>query len=292
MLRDLLDVLVEGARGAVRLQVEGRSSARGPRPGWLDVAAEFDVLPLEEGSTVVPIMASPLSETAPEWFAQASIVASISRRSGLGLFEESLGAALEGDEESESFDQALLERFKELAHIVDDEIDTIEITTDEPGSSIEGASLRIGPERFATIDRLIQKTPPSQRTRLAGKLNMIRHHDRMFALQLESGETVKGVAESLAVDDLSAHWGEDVIVHGRASFRPSGAVLRVEADAIEEAKGSTALWSCMPKPVFHNLPEGDLREKQGPRSGLNAIYGKWPGGETDEEIAEALAEIS
>ena len=30
------------------------------------------------------------------------------------------------------------------------------------------------------------------------------------------------------------------------------------------------------------------RVSQGPRSGVAAIIGKWPGGETDDEIAEAL----
>jgi hypothetical protein len=31
---------------------------------------------------------------------------------------------------------------------------------------------------------------------------------------------------------------------------------------------------------------------QGPRSGINAIFGRWPGDESDEEIMEALERLS
>jgi hypothetical protein len=37
---------------------------------------------------------------------------------------------------------------------------------------------------------------------------------------------------------------------------------------------------------------GVFRQPQGPRSGVNAIIGRWPGDETEEEIASALLELS
>lgn len=276
----------------MRLQVEGRSFTRGTPPAWLAKAADFDVLPLEEGSTVLPLLAQPLATTAPEHFAQDDLFEPISNRSGLSLFEESLGLAMEGDEEAEVFDQALLQRLQGFGRFLDDEIRALEITSEETGSRAEAGPLRVEPAKLATIDQLIQKTPPPQRTRVAGKLDMIRHHDRLFSLRLESGETVKGVAATVALTDLADHWGQNVIVHGTVSFRPSGAVLRIEADAIEQADTTSSVWSHTPKPIFHQLEERELRVEQGPRSGLNAIVGKWPGDETDEEIAEALAEIS
>ncbi len=36
----------------------------------------------------------------------------------------------------------------------------------------------------------------------------------------------------------------------------------------------------------------ELHKRQGPRSGVAAIIGRWPGDETDEEIDKALAAIS
>lgn len=293
VLRDLLDVLVDGSRGAVRLHAEGTSFSAGPTPGWLAKAADFEVLPLEEGSTVVPLAAYPLAVTAPERFAQESLVDPVSKRSGLSLFEEGLGLALAGDEEAEAFDQSLLKRFQGFSRFLDAGIDTIEITSDEEIKPAGPRCLRIEEADLDTVDELIRKTPPPQRTRLAGTLDMIRHHDRMFALKLASGQTVKGIAARADVDSLATHWGQHVIVHGLATFRPAGTVLRIEADAIEEAEDADVdIWSQSPKPIFHTLDDRSIRQEQGPRSGLNAIHGKWPGDESDEEIAAALAEIS
>lgn len=197
-----------------------------------------------------------------------------------------------GDKEAEVFDQPLLERFQNLSGLLSSEITHIQVTSDEPGSPPADRPLKIEAGRLATIDGLICSTPSPQRVRLAGKLDMIQHSDRHFSLQLESGQKVKGVAETVGQNELATHWGEDVVVHGTASFRPSGTVLLVAADEIEEADASASVWSRMPKPVLHRLDESTLHQKQGPRSGLNAIYGQWPGNETDEEIADALAGIS
>lgn len=291
-LRDLLRVLVDGTRGAVRLRTEGRSFSRGTPPTWLARAADFDVLRLEEGSTVVPLHARPLAETAPGRFAQDDLFGSISKRSGLSLFEESLDLALEGEEETEVFDQPLLKRFQGFSRLLDHDIEAVEISSEESEDFLKGGAMIVQAEKLQTIDRLIKKTPPPQRTRLVGKLDMIRHSDRLFCLKLESGQTVKGVAESVTLAELKNRWGGNVVVHGTVSFRPSGTVLRIEAEAIEEADETSSMWSQIPKPVFHRLDIPTLRQEQGPRSGLKAICGQWPGDETDEEIAEALAELS
>jgi hypothetical protein len=36
----------------------------------------------------------------------------------------------------------------------------------------------------------------------------------------------------------------------------------------------------------------DARRPQGPRSGINAIFGAWPGDETDDEVFAMLEEMS
>ncbi|MBI3099532.1 MAG: hypothetical protein HYY93_15095 [Planctomycetes bacterium] len=35
-----------------------------------------------------------------------------------------------------------------------------------------------------------------------------------------------------------------------------------------------------------------LMQPQGPKTGLNAIFGRWPGTESDEEVAAALEDMS
>ena len=95
--------------------------------------------------------------------------------------------------------------------------------------------------------------------------------------------------------------GDEVSVHehrktgfcaGTAFFRPSGSLLRIEADSIEPAGLESAVWSRVPAPLFRGADGSSLRQPQGIRSGLNAIIGRWPGDETEEELAAALRELS
>src|SRR5215204_2545150 len=65
-LRDLLDLVLEGCRKAVRLRAEGRSSAPGSLPTWLTEATDFEVAALREGSSIVCLEASVLGEVVPE----------------------------------------------------------------------------------------------------------------------------------------------------------------------------------------------------------------------------------
>lgn len=289
LLRDLLDVLVEGCRGAVRMRVEGRSAAPGPRSSWLTGAADFELLPLESGSTVVPIDAAPLAASAPERFAQFNFLEVDPRRSALSLLEESLEQALCGNEEAELFDQSLLQRFGGLSRVLTDGVERIEITSEEP-RGVERVA--ISSESLTRVERLFRKTSPPQRVRIGGQLDTIRHSDRMFTLILGTGESLKGVAEGVAGEQLASLFGKDVIVQGRAYFRPSGKVLRVEAEEIAQAEGDLEPWSRAPQPLLAGIDPRSLVAEQGPRSGLNAIYGRWPGDESAEELTAALEEIS
>lgn len=44
--------------------------------------------------------------------------------------------------------------------------------------------------------------------------------------------------------------------------------------------------------LFGVLDLESLKQPQGPRTGVNAIVGRWPGEESDEEIARVLRELS
>ena len=129
---------------------------------------------------------------------------------------------------------------------------------------------------------------------VAGKLDQISHSDRAFRLVLQDGSQLQGVIpdENGLLKALPALWGHEALVHGVAKFRPSGRILRLEASAIEPPRGDVRVWAVMPRPLFAPLDVAALRSPQGPRSGINAIFGKWPGDETDEEIRAALEKLS
>jgi len=287
LLKDILDVMTEGAKGAVRLRAEGRSSARGLAPAWVGKAADFDVVGLAAGSTVLLIEAKTLHEAAPERFGQGDFLLELDPNdSAIGLLEQSLSEALEGKTDSELFDEALLGKFEDLGDVFAHRVETIELTN---GRSTR--PLIIDRARFANVPKLRRETPPAQAARVAGWLDAIRHSDRMFTLKLESGTTLRGVAEAVPTETLAGLFGRKAMVSGTAVFRPSGAVLRIEAEHIEPAGEDVAFWSVEPRPL-RGGEESPLRVNQGPRSGLNAILGQWPGDESDEQIARALEDLS
>jgi len=287
LLRDTLDVLVRGSSGAVRLRFEGKSGGPGRTPRWVGVAAQFEFLGLREGSTVIELEAPAFGDVIENQLAQEEMFDEVPRdASGLGLFRESLEDALAGTIDSDHFDPELLETIQGWSEVLSQGIKEIEF------GNATGAVTRIAQPQLDTAKRLRRETPPPQRVRVTGWLDAIRHHDRMFTLKLEDGTTLRGIAEGVQPETLGALFGKKATVSAMAVFRPSGRVLRLEADHIEHGGEDFSLWSAEPQPLDQPLDERALRQPQGPRSGLNAIIGQWPGDETDEEIFRALEDLS
>lgn len=288
VLRDLTGILVDGARGAVRLRVEGRSFARGSIPTWLMNAADFDVVGIEKGSTVVTIEAPRLIDVAPALFQQQHLFHPFdASRTAIDLLEESIAEAVGGQLDTELYDQPLLAKMKEFDRVLSAGYQDIEL-----GGAPTDAPVVVRAETVGVVDQLLHKTPQPQSVRVSGRLDLIRYSDRMFVLVMADGQSIKGVAEGIAATKLAELFGSDVTVAGTAVFRPAGRILRLEADDVEAAGDDSAVWSRMPTPLFRSLDSTELRRPQGPRSGVNAIFGRWPGEESDEEFAAAVEALS
>jgi len=289
VLGELTNVLIDAVRGSLRQRVEGRSTARGTIPAWLQHAAEFEVVGLERGSTVLVIEAPSLSDAAPGLFAQRELFEPVDpSQSAFGLMEQTLAVAACGRSDSDVFDQPLLSTFRRFESILSAGFSSIELTNDDarnPKVAIDDDSMR-------AVEQLIRSTPQPQRARVSGTLDTIRHSDRMFTLLLDGGKVAKGIAEGMAAQQLAELFGQPVVVSGIAVFRPSGSLLRIEADAIDAAGSDAAVWARVPAPLFRVMDSASLRQPQGPRSGVNAVIGNWPGDESDDEIAAALQELS
>jgi hypothetical protein len=282
-------VLVDSTRGALRQRVEGRSTARGNVPAWLLAAADFDVVAIEAGSTILVIEAPSLLEAAPALFGQQQLFEPIDASdSAFGVMEQTLRMAVDGRSDSDLFDQPLLSTFGRFDRVLSAGFSSIELTN----GSLGAPRVIVNDDSITAVDRLIRSTPEPQRTRVSGTLDTIRHSDRMFTLLMEDGKAVKGIAEGVAAGQLADLFGHSVVVSGTAVFRASGGLLRIEADDIDAAGSDAAVWARVPAPLFRIIDGANLRQPQGPRSGVNAIIGRWPGEETDEEIAGALRELS
>lgn len=291
LLRDLLDAVDRGAKGAVRLRLEGRSSAKGGfPPAWVNDAAAFRMTGFHRGTPGVELRIPTLLEALPQKFAQADLFPPVdSTDSALTLMGRSLGEALSGNEESDAYDPPLLRSFEEFREVFRHGVEAVEIRN----GRADTPSLTVTPEGIRTVQRLHRQTPRSQRVRIAGKVDAIRHSDRAFTLVLESGEQIRGVLAEGEPEVLAPFFGQVAVVSGVAQFRPSGSLLRVDADLLETGTDQDLeLWSETPRPLFGPTDDRDLRRPQGPRSGINALIGSWPGDETDDEIFAMLEEMS
>jgi hypothetical protein len=287
LLRDLLDAVDRGAKGAVRLRLEGRSSAKGGfPPAWVNDAAAFRMTGFHRGTPGVELRIPTLLEALPQKFAQADLFPPVdSTDSALTLMGRSLGEALSGNEESDAYDPPLLRSFEEFREVFRHGVEAVEIRN----GRVDTPSLTVTPEGIRTVQRLHRQTPRSQRVRVAGKVDAIRHSDRAFTLILESGEQIRGVLAEGEPEVLAPFFGQVAVVSGVAQFRPSGSLLRVDADLLEPGTDQDLeLWSETPRSLFGPTDDRDLRRPQGPRSGINALIGSWPGDETDDEIFAML----
>jgi hypothetical protein len=289
LLRDLLGMVAEGASRALRMRVEGRSTSAGPKPSWLESGSGFDFLGLASGSTVVSIDAPPVAEADPTAFAQGSMFLD-NKKTAIQFWHESLADALKGETDSELFDQSMLADFKKwLRQLFSHDVTELQISNGTASTT----PLVVQPEGINQIEYLERQTPNDRRVRVSGKLDVIRHSDRRLTLNLTSGAALTCWADEIDPDTLRSMSGDPVVIEGVAVFRPSGKVLRVEGEQIKPAtQTELELWSGEPEPIESELDVNALRKPQGPRSGINAIFGKWPGDETDEEFEEILKDMS
>lgn len=291
LVRDLLDAVDDGARGAVRLRLEGRSRAGGGIPaGWVAAAARYEVVRILPRGAGIELRAPTLAEAVPERFAQGDLFPFVDAGdTPLSLLRASLRDALAGNADSDAFDEPLLSTFEDFRRVFRHGVNSVEIRNAAPGSP----AVAVTPEGLQTVHRLKRQTPRPRRVRIAGKLDEIRHSDRAFTLLLESGEQIRGVLVDGEPNALAQHFGSIAVVSGTAHFRPSGALLRVEAENLATGDEEDAVaWGAMPLPLDAHTDSRTLRQPQGPRSGINAVIGTWPGDESDEEVFRILEEIS
>lgn len=92
--------------------------------------------------------------------------------------------------------------------------------------------------------------------------------------------------------DLAGYIDKQILIEGMAEFRPSGKLLRVDADAIRQAGYGDSAFSSIP------LPERQLNYQQAVASvrpghkPYAAIYGLIPADESDEDFTAAVEAMS
>jgi len=91
---------------------------------------------------------------------------------------------------------------------------------------------------------------------------------------------------------IADYLNQRVLVLGRAIYRPSGKLLRIDAEEVSATINDGSFFSTIPSSHTRKFSLRNTIQGQRDRLGISAIIGKWPGDETDEQIELALKELN
>lgn len=117
--------------------------------------------------------------------------------------------------------------------------------------------------------------PVNSRARVCGVLDTLTVSTRAFVLRVKGGRALSGAVGNPPLEELKNLLGAYVVVEGVGTFAPSGEVVHIDAAAVSAATAADG--------PFENMPC-----TAPPTSGLDPLFGKWPGDETDAQLNEAM----
>ena len=291
---DLFRRLAPMVSSSVRMAIEGSSSPVGAPPIWLRRAADVRVLGWEEnqtGGTILHVEAPPLGEAAEEIYRQPALwdTKPAPYDTALNVFARAAREVRIGNADSSLYDLGLLRRFRYTDQLFGREVEFIEV----PEARVPDPPLaRLDRESAVRAHQLTDQTPASRQVRVSGRLDMIRHSTRSFEMLLNDGKPVRGVLENAdEIEELKSLLGKTITVVGKAIYRPSGSVLRIDAQGVQEGSPASKLFTQIPPPLSHRVPIARMRLSEQRGNWMDAFFGSWPGEESDEELLAMLREV-
>jgi hypothetical protein len=281
---------------SVSMALRNRSTGPGKIPGWLRRSADIRFVGHDgTDESHLYFEAPTLGEAAAELYAQKALYPDLESRpppedTGFDLFADVLADIQARNADSTHFDPTLLDRVAQFRRVFrKGPFTEIDVTGRRYSA---GKPARVTPDVIESAYALLGRTPAPQRVRLVGQLDALVASTQRFSVLLDSGEKVDGVFSEDQIDSIQDLWRKRVLVLGTAIYRASGRLLRIDAETVTSGGRESSIFSQMPAPRNGKLDISKLRKPQGPRSGMAAIMGRWPGDETDEEIEAALKELS
>lgn len=288
---EILRVIPDAVRYSVRMAFEARSRATGKRPDWLAAASDIRFLDHSgEDQTVLHFESPRLGDVAKSLYAQREFwpTRPDPNDTGFDLLGDVVADIAAGNADSERFDRPLLQLLERFKSGLNKSFQRLEWTGTRYPVSKPSV---ITPAVIDAARRLSVETPRPEAIRIVGTLDMIRVSTNAFAIKLEGGDEARAVLTNGEVANLTDFLKRDVLVLGKAVYRSSGNLLRIDAEEVVPAADRDRFFAAIPK---SSRPRYDLRavlREQQHKRGIAAVIGKWPGDETDEEIERALKEL-
>jgi hypothetical protein len=285
---DLFQRIADTVRPCVRMALTGRSTRVGTPPSWLKIACDVRALGFERRDTdlILKFGVPRLGDAAPKAFEQGLLFESSVQQSetALDLMGSMIRDVKDRKAESNTYDEAMLTSLVHWNSLLKTRIKTVVL----PKREGESASV-LDEDVLAGAASLNSRIPEPRQVRVVGHIDMVRYSTRALGLRLANGDEVRCSVVNEDIGDLRGFGNRDVTVLGKAIYRPSGTVLRLDVEAILDTTVGREQHSSVPIPFeTRQLVE---RRPQSAKSGVAAIFGSWPGEETDEELQAALAEL-
>ena len=286
----VIDCLEAAFAAATSLAFRRSSTTRGRQPDWLREATRFGLAGVTRDggeAAVVRLRVPRLGEAAKALYRQPSLFGDDlpdEDATGLDVLGDIIHEVRDRDGGNDEVDLNMLRRLRLFGPSLDRGIGTVELEVRDQ-AKVDRDLVQISKE-------LSDQTPGSRRVRVTGRLDMLCDSDNLFRLVLPDGEVVRGIWMPGEIPNLGPMLRQEVTVDGVAAFRPSGQLLRVDAEAMVPAREQDAFFAEVPRPEWPKLRPEDWRRPQTPQRNMRNVMGQWPGDESDEEIIRALEEMS
>jgi hypothetical protein len=292
-LGEIMRLIPAAVRQSIRMGFEGRSSARGTRPRWLVAASDIRLVDYSgDADTVLQFESPKLGDAAPELYEQKELFdmgKPDPADTGFDLLGDIISDISAKNSNSDRFDRALLRHLSKFKKGINGTFQQVDFMGHRYP---QGKSAVLNECTVKTAEEFSSHTPNSNRVRVVGTLDMIRASTQAFAIQLDDGEEIRGVMVDGEISHQKHLLEKRVLILGKAIYRPSGRLLRVDTEELASASADDTFFSKMPTPSRRKLDVREIVREKSHKRGLAAIIGKWPGDETDEEIEVALQELS
>ena len=294
LIGPVLTHLHQTLQDAVRMGFLHSSRAKGRIPRSIKAAADVRYIghtAAGDDATLLRFEVAPFGEAAADLFAQTQLWDDGPRPEQTAF--ELLGAALDDvgglRAESNRFDPNLLLRIAGYRRMIRPGALSRIVLPDSALAPLPKLDANI----VAAAHALSDATPKQRRVRVSGRLDLMGASQGVLKLHIATGALITALwCGKESIDDFAPLFNRNVVCEGMGVFRPSGSLLRIDADVIASAEEQDAAFAHVP----HAVPTSDVGRALRLRSGEASVYGAFlgsvPAEESDEEFAAAVEAIS
>ena len=292
LIGPVLAHLHDTLQDTVRMGFLHSSRSRGRVPASLRLAADVRYLGHSadgDAATLLHFEVPSFGEAAAELYRQQSLWddGPQPEQTAFELLGSALSDVASRCKDSSRFDTGLLRRFASYrrmfgrGHLSRIALPDAELSA--PG--------RLDSAVVDAARELYSATPSPRRVRVAGRLDVLGASQGVLKLDVGQGNVVTALWEG-DVESLKDYFNRDVVIEGMAVFRPSGALLRVDASALSAASARDDFFRMVPAGALAQDFQRISRLRPGEKSVYARILGSIPTEESDEEFAAAVEAMS